>query len=80
MLGINKNGNNWKYAIGNFLIILLIQVIFDFNEMLPQGSFPTAFQAYESAVKAFIVALAFYGINRATHKKEDSPTITRRKE
>jgi len=69
MLGLNKNGNSWKYLVGNFFLFFGSQIVFELYEMLPSGVFPSLFQAYEAAIKSLIATLAIYGLNRATKKE-----------
>ena len=69
MLGLNKNGNNLKYTVANFFLFFGAQIAFELYLLLPEGVFPSPFQAYAAGVKSLIATLAIYGLNRATHKE-----------
>ena len=68
-LGINYNGNKWQYIIINFLVIFLAQMVFELYDLLALNKFPSLFQVYKAVVQALIATIAFYGINRQTHKE-----------
>jgi len=69
-LGINMNGNKWYYAVVNFIVMFSAQVIFLLYEQLALERFPTEFEIYKAVVTSLAVTLVFYGINKATMKKE----------
>lgn len=70
-LGINKDGNNWKYVTANFLIVLAMTVTAELSLKLVSGTYPTGFEIYECGLKAFGAAIGatalILGINKATH-------------
>lgn len=74
MLGLNHNGNSWKYAVANFLTIFVMAMIAQLALKLPSGIFPSNFEIYECLINALGTAFAstgaIYGINKVT--KENS--------
>lgn len=71
MLGLGYN--NWKMALGNFLIMFLVQAFFNLNDLL-QGL--NAWTDTSTIAVAKIVGsslattLIFFGYNRASKKAE----------
>ena len=71
MLGLNSNGNSWKYAIANFIITFFSElVLLAYGKALLTGVFPTDFDVYFMALTALATTIIFYGVNKATKKAE----------
>lgn len=70
MLGLGKN--NWKMALGNFIIIFGTQIAFKIDDILNLGRYPTTFELVKIGSNSLIITLIFYGYNRQKNsgKKE----------
>lgn len=69
MLGLNENGNNILYIVGNFLLFFGAQIAIELAILLPQETFPSPFQVYASAIKSLVATFGIWGINKATNKE-----------
>ena len=69
-LGINTNGNNWKFAVANFFVVFLAQLAYGLYENLSTEQLPTPFECYKMVIVALVATLGFYGINRLIPKEE----------
>ena len=69
-VGLNKNGNNWKYAVGNFFITFGAQTGFVAYETLSSAKLPTMFEIYKILITSFVATLGFYGINKISLKRD----------
>ena len=68
MLGLGFN--NWKMALGNFLIVFGTQAAFKIDDILNTGTYPTAFELAKLLSNSLIITLIFYGYNRQLKKAE----------
>lgn len=70
MLGLSAYGNNWKLAIGNFLLIFGVQIAFKLDEIINTGTYPTEFEVVKVISNSLVITLIFAGYNKLTEKKE----------
>jgi len=70
LLGINGGGNSWKRHVGNFLVTLGAQVVFQLVQTVPQNQLPSPEQLFWACVNAAAITFSFYGINKLTAPKE----------
>jgi len=70
MLGLNTNGATWKQHVGNFLVVLVAQVVFQLVQTVPQNQLPTPVQVFWAVINAAAATFIFYGYNKLTYKEE----------
>jgi len=70
ILGLATLNNGWKRHLGNFLVTLGAQVVFQLVQTVPQNELPTSAQLFWAVVNAAAVSFSFYGINKLTTPKE----------
>jgi hypothetical protein len=70
MLGLSAYGNNWKLALGNFLLIFGVQIAFKFDEIINTGALPTQFECVKIASNSLVLTLIFYGYNKYMSKEK----------
>ena len=70
-LGINESGNNWKYVLCNFIVVLVAQVIFSVNDLMNEpGVWPGAWFIVKAVLTSATATLIFYGYNKQEQKKD----------
>jgi len=70
-LGVNPNGNNWKYALANFAVILGTQILFNLNDLMATPDvFPTPWWICKTMLTSAVATFIFAGYNKLTAKKE----------
>ena len=72
MLGLGYN--NWKMALGNFLIIFGVQVSLNLNDLLQSlnaWSDTSTLAVVKIIGSSLATTLIFYGYNKMTQKKEE---------
>jgi len=70
MLGLSAKGNNWKLALGNFLLIFGVQIAFKIDEIINTGRLPTEFEFVKVLSNSLVITLIFYGYNKMTAKEK----------
>ena len=67
MLGLGYN--NWKLAIGNFVVIFGSQVAINLSElMVVPEAWPTPWWVCKTLLTSAVATLIFYGYNKLTNK------------
>ena len=67
MLGLGYN--NWKMAVGNFLIILGSQIIININDLMATPDvWPTPWWFCKTVLTSAVATGIFYGYNKLTNK------------
>lgn len=69
-LGIVNSIPDEVTAIKNFVVIFGIQLAFSLDELLANGSFPTAFELCQTTLSSLVITLAMYGYNKYKANKE----------
>ena len=70
MFGYSTEPNNWKYNIGNFLVVLAVQIIYELYEGLRYERFPTPFEAYKIFIVSIVVTIGFFGLNKYVQRRK----------
>jgi len=73
MLGLNlsSNSTNLKLdALGNFLTVLFVQLLFQLYDLLALERFPTEWEFYRALIVSFIATMVFYGYNKVKVPQE----------
>jgi len=71
-LGMNQIGNNWKYALGNFIVMFVVQLIFQMNDLLSTPElYPSMWQVLKCVTTSAVATLIFAGYNKLAKEKED---------
>jgi len=65
---LSSSNSAWKRHVGNFLVTLGAQIVFQVIQTVPQGEFPTPVQVFWAFMNAAAVTFTFYGINKLTAK------------
>lgn len=71
-LGINTNGNNWKYALASFLVMFIVQIIFRLDELLATTSQQdvTLWILARIFTSSAVATLIYYGFNKQVAKEK----------
>ena len=73
-LGINMNGNNWKYAFASFLVMFFVQVVFRLDELLATTSQQdlTLWILARIFTSSAVATLIYYGFNKQQAKEKET--------
>ncbi len=62
-LGIGEN--NIYYAIANFAVMMIVQIVYELLELSATGTWPEPFEIYRVFLTSVATTATFYGINKA---------------
>jgi len=71
MLGLNLSSsevNRKLEAVGNFIVLLLAQMVFQLYDLLALNRFPTEWELYRALIVSAVGTVIFYGYNKITVK------------